>query len=214
MSSTNIIQLYVGRSQDSDGGAYLDRVVALAYEQGFPLYGLDVLIYNDGTVDRDDRRIHGSRQEDVDEIINRIRGCYENTLTHRAKKHGTLNAAFYESLNKALGNLLDCYRKMHKTKSSYEPEMHRTLCCFWRLELDFFLKFKNFHEHQRDHYNASERGALARDIRDEYPLAMFTEALVEFFDACMAHYEGYVKDTTEMTKGKYKYIKHWHSMLS
>ena len=200
MSSTNIIQLCVGRSQASDGGEYLDRVVALAYEQGSPLCGLDMTMSDDGTVDRDDKRIYGLSQEKFDEIIYHIRGCYENAKKHRARKHGTPEVC-NESVNEALGTLLDCYRDTHKKKSSYEPEMHRTLCCFLRLELDFFLKFMNFHDHQRDYYNASERDALARDIRDEYPLAMFNEALMEFFDACMACSEGHVKHATGMTKG-------------
>ena len=95
----------------------------------------------------------------------------------------------------------------------YDPEMHRTLCSFMRLELEFFLKFKNFYDRQRG-CNASERSAIAQALKDEYPLAMFNEVLMEFFDAYMARSEGFVKNATDMTKGKYEQILRWHSMLS
>ena len=142
MSSTNIIHLCVGRSQLSGGGAYLDRVVALAYEQGFPLYCLDMKASDNGTVDRNDRRVFGLRQEQFDDMIYHIRGCCENANKRRDMATNPYQL-MKETCESKLGRLLGCYRNMLKIKSEAEPDMHRTLCCFLRLELDFFLSLRN-----------------------------------------------------------------------
>ena len=92
------------------------------------------------------------------------------------------------------------------------PEMHRTLCCFMKLEIDFFLKIMEFFECNED-ATPSECNTITEDLRDEYPLSMFNEALMEFFDASMAHSEGSVKLATEFTKFLYYRIERWHVML-
>ena len=43
-----------------------------------------------------------------------------------------------ETLEIKLKSLFDGYRMVVKNKWSYDPNAHRTLCCFLRLELDFF----------------------------------------------------------------------------
>ena len=108
MSSTNIIQLCVGRTLESDGGAYLDRVVALAYEQGFPLYGLFSTKYDDGTVHRCDELIRGLSRGDFDAIIGNCRECYEDAERIRRIKNlfDKPNKTFNERLNDALEELL------------------------------------------------------------------------------------------------------------
>ena len=62
--------------------------------------------------------------------------------------------------------------------------------------------------------NRSFGPCSADDIREEYPLAMFNESLMEYFDASMAFSEGEVYDATVFTKDKYSHLEAWHSMLS
>ena len=119
-----------------------------------------------------------------------------------------------ETCESKLRDLLDSYRDNMKRKIT-DPDMHRTLCCFLRLELEFFLKFKKFIDAiPEDGATLPTRSSgLAEDLREGYPLAMFNESLMDFFDACMARSEGTVKDVTIFTKSKYKQLEGWHSMF-
>ena len=106
MSSTNIIQLCVDQSQRPGGGEYLDRVVELAYEQGFPLYGLYSTMYDDGTVHRCNELIRGLSRVTFDTIIGNFREGYEDAERKRTKNlFGKPNKTFNEKLNDALEEL-------------------------------------------------------------------------------------------------------------
>ena len=70
-----------------------------------------------------------------------------------------------------------------------------------------FLKYKNYIDGEK-HYRSK-----ANDIREEYPLAMFNESLMEYFDACMAQSEGKVKSAGDLVKSKYEDISGFHSVL-
>ena len=74
---------------------------------------------------------------------------FDDILYHHIKGHcGNERPAkkdscqlMIETCESKLGKLLGCYPNMLKTRSEAEPDMHRTLCCFLRLELEFLLKF-------------------------------------------------------------------------
>ena len=104
--------------------------------------------------------------------------------------------------------LFDGYRTVVKDKESYDPKSHQKLCCLLRLELDFFLKYKNFIDGE------TQDRSVAQGLKEEYPLAMFNESLMEYFDACMAFSEGKVNDATIYTKSKYGELEALHDMLS
>ena len=115
-------------------------------------------------------------------------------------------------------NLFAQYSHVIKKKSTHDPKVHRTQCCFLRLELDLFVKYKKFFDcvtlSNDIPRTFSERDkALADELREEYPLAMFNESLMEYFDAPMAFSEGKVNDATIYTKSKYSDIEAWHSVL-
>ena len=215
MSPTNIIPFYISKCQCTWGGEYIDRIVALAYEQGFPLHGVDIFLTADGSPDPSDTHMRNMTQDDFDGWIDDIRDWYRycDTEAHLRTMNQSPRKTRAEKMNQEVSKLINCYRDYTKRKSNHEPEIHRTMMCFMRLELEFVLKIKNYSDCQGWKCNRPECEALMKDIREEYPLSMFNEVLMEFFDTSMAHSEGDVKITGDLVKGKYEQIKHWHAQL-
>ena len=148
----------------------------------------------------------------VDEHFDNIlyRHIKERCGNERPAKKDTYQLMI-DSCETKLGKLLGCYRNMLKIRSETEPDMHRTLCGFLRLELEFFLKFKKYIEAIPEDNERSNDPA--EDLLEGYPLALFNESLMEFFDACMAYSEGQVREVTIFTKRKYDEAHGWHLML-
>ena len=113
---------------------YLDKLTTLAYEKGFPLKCVE---FSDipGVIES---HVPGVTLEIFNESINDNREIIDNGcfLTKIEK--------YKETLEIKLTSLFDDYRMIVKDKKSFDPNAHRTLCCFLRLELDFFLKYKNY----------------------------------------------------------------------
>jgi hypothetical protein len=183
---------------------YLDNITMLAHEKGFPLYAVDFANEPGGP---SDSHVLGVTLKMFNEIIDIYRTSADDGtwLTPYEK--------LKETMESKLADLLDCYRNYTKSKSNHEPEIHRTMMCFMRLELEFFLKFKNYTDCQGFKCTRSECEALMKDIREEYPLAMFNEVLMEIFDANMAFSEGNVKSAGDMVKAKYDELQRWHAQL-
>ena len=177
--------------------AYLDKLTTLAYEKGFPLNCVE---FSDipGVIES---HVPGVTLEIFNELINDTREMIDNG------KFLTPHEEYKETLEIKLKSLFDGYRMVVKNKSTFDADVFCAHCYYLRLELDFFLKYKNFIDAEK-HYRS-----VAKNIREEFPLAMFNVKLMDYFDACMAHSEGSVKDATIYTRAKYDDITVLHSNL-
>jgi hypothetical protein len=199
-SDTNHIEICKQSTMVSKKKAhsYLDKVTTLAYEKGFPLKFVNFSDIPGVMISH----VPGVTLEIFNELINRIREQIDNGdfLTPREK--------YKEYLEISLKKLFDGFRTVVKDKESYDPKSHQKLCCFLRVELDFFLKYKNIIDSETpDH-------SVAQALKEEYPLAMFNEILMEYFDASMAFSEGKVKEAGDLVKSKYESMKILHSNIS
>ena len=70
-----------------------------------------------------------------------------------------------------------------------------------RLELQLFIKLVQLFNSQLPIF-ITECAVLAKYILEEFPVDMFNEILVEYFDACMYFSEGNVEVATKVTKKK------------
>ena len=144
MSPTNIIPLFISKCQSTWGGEYIDRIEALAYEQGFPLHGVDLFLTADGSPDPSDTQLRNVTQDHSDFIIDNIRDCYRDFYAeaHRQTMNQSPRKKTEEKFKQELRKLMDCYRDYTKSKSNHEPEIHRTMMCFMRLELELFWSLR------------------------------------------------------------------------
>ena len=108
---------------------YLDKLTTLAYEKGFPLKCVE---FSDipGVIES---HVPGVTLEIFNELINDNREIIDNGcfLTKIEK--------YKEVLEITSKSLFNAYRLIVKSKDVYNnPKSHQKLCCFLRLELDFF----------------------------------------------------------------------------
>ena len=108
-------------------------------------------------------------------------------------------------LDRSLSVLFHDYRT-HLRTPMMAPDIHRTMCTFMRLELQLFIKLKHLFEYQLPIFNLSECAVPAKDIREVFPVDIFNEILVEYFDACMSSSDGNVEVATNVTKAKFDQI--------
>ena len=178
--------------------AYLDNLTTKAHTMGFPLYSLD---FYDLTGDF----VSNMLRVDLD-LFNYTINPYRKLIDKG--DFLTPHEKHKEYVEIKLKKLFDDYRTVVKDKESYDPKSHQKLCCLLRLELDFFLKYKNFIDGE------TQDRSVAQGLKEEYPLAMFNEILMEYFDASMAFSEGKVKEAGDLVKSKYESMKILHSNIS
>ena len=93
-------------------------------------------------------------------------------------------------------------------------EMNAAMCNFLLLELQMFDKIKHFYMNQVQKLPPHKLNAIAKGIRDEFPMDKFNALLQELFDACMAQSEGNCEHATELTKNKFEDIETWHGLVN
>ena len=195
------------KGSKKESHAYLDNITTRAHELRFPLYGVQ---FTDTIPGGGDDCVLDVSLERFNGMIEGYRGRINEGI------YLTKSECFKEQLEPTLKTLCDEFRKLlncDMSKYLTSPEMYRARCCYMKLEIDFFLKFKKFFECSEDYATLSECNAIAKDLRDEYPLSMFNMSLMEFFDASKACSEGFTLPATEYTKYAYSRIECWHLML-
>ena len=107
------------------------------------------------------------------------------------------------------------YRSVLKDRNPrWTQDMYKAMCTFLHLELQLLFKVKQLFECElQSDKSQGELNVIAQDKLDEHPLSKFNVILMEFFDAAMAHSEGYVELATKMTKLHYTQIEEWQHIL-